>query len=200
MPKLNDTQLVILTAAAQRDDRLVLPLPGSLKLDAAAESRTLKGLIKRTLIATRPAARGEPAWQAGDGEPRQTLIVTEAGLAAIGVTDDADSATIPKALPKRSTTRRTNKRAGKAEASKAPSRKGQKPAKTGDDSPKRVGKVAQIRELLERPNGAGIDELTAATGWQPHSVRAALTGLRKRGIDVQREKQDGETRYRVVAA
>jgi hypothetical protein len=54
--------------------------------------------------------------------------------------------------------------------------------------------------LLKRPEGASITDLTAATGWQAHSVRAALTGLRKRDIAVASERQDGVTRYRVAAA
>jgi DNA-binding transcriptional regulator PaaX len=41
----------------------------------------------------------------------------------------------------------------------------------------------------------------AKTGWQPHSVRAALTGLRKRGLAITREKNDaGVTVYRLAEA
>lgn len=59
-------------------------------------------------------------------------------------------------------------------------------------------KQATIRSLLERPDGASIAELTRATKWQAHSVRAALTGLRKAGTDVVRTKDDGgTTRYRI---
>ena len=48
---------------------------------------------------------------------------------------------------------------------------------------------------------AAISDLTAATGWQVHSVRAALTGLRKDGKELIREKDDaGVTRYRLTAA
>jgi hypothetical protein len=65
---------------------------------------------------------------------------------------------------------------------------------------KRPGKVDQILALVKRPEGANIEELTAVTGWQAHSVRAALSGLRKRDIAVGSERQDGVTRYRVAAA
>lgn len=59
-------------------------------------------------------------------------------------------------------------------------------------------KQAIIQGLVERPNGASIVELTKATKWQAHSVRAALTGIRKSGTDVVRTKDDGgTTRYRV---
>ncbi len=57
-----------------------------------------------------------------------------------------------------------------------------------------------ILDLLQRPTGASISELTKATGWQPHSVRAALTGLRKKGREVVRTKDDqGVTRYCIKA-
>ena len=54
--------------------------------------------------------------------------------------------------------------------------------------------------LLKRPEGASIDQLVAATGWLPHTARAALTGLKKKGHKVASEKLDGQTRvYRVTA-
>ena len=66
--------------------------------------------------------------------------------------------------------------------------------------PIRRSKKAAILGLLERPDGAAIGDLTAATGWQVHSVRAALTGLRKDGKELIRAKDDaGVTRYRVAA-
>jgi len=62
-----------------------------------------------------------------------------------------------------------------------------------------VTKKAKIETLLRHASGADITELTAATGWQAHSVRAALTGLRKAGHEVSRQRDDGGTaRYRLV--
>ena len=67
--------------------------------------------------------------------------------------------------------------------------------------PIRQSKKAAILGLLERPDGAAISDLTAATGWQVHSVRAALTGLRKDGKELIRTKDEvGVTRYRLTAA
>ena len=61
-------------------------------------------------------------------------------------------------------------------------------------------KADTILDLVQRPTGASISELTKATGWQPHSVRAALTGLRKKGREVVRTKDDqGVTRYFIEA-
>ena len=48
-------------------------------------------------------------------------------------------------------------------------------------------------KLLRRENGASMAQLQKATGWQPHSVRAALSGLRKQGIEVVRSKDQAGT-------
>ncbi len=64
---------------------------------------------------------------------------------------------------------------------------------------KRQTKKAIVAALLGRTEGASMDELTTATGWQPHSVRARLTGLRKTGQEVARHKDAaGTTRYRLT--
>src|SRR5208282_6685546 len=49
-------------------------------------------------------------------------------------------------------------------------------------APRGGTKLAEVVELLQRDRGATIDELIDATGWLPHTTRAALTGLRKRGF------------------
>jgi hypothetical protein len=67
-------------------------------------------------------------------------------------------------------------------------------------APARSSKKAVIVSLLERPHGAALSDLTGATGWQVHSVRAALTGLRKEGREVVRSKDEsGVTHYRLPA-
>jgi hypothetical protein len=58
-------------------------------------------------------------------------------------------------------------------------------------------KAALVLDLLRHPTGVSIDELVAATGWLPHSIRAALTGLRKKGYLLTSEKVDGVRHYRV---
>ena len=66
----------------------------------------------------------------------------------------------------------------------------------------RVGsKLAQVTALLNRPDGANLDEMVSATGWLPHTMRAALTGLRKRGYRIERQRSDeGKSIYRIVLA
>ncbi len=77
--------------------------------------------------------------------------------------------------------------------------------KTHTDAPKaeprdgRRTKADTILRLLRRPKGASLAQLQNATEWQAHSVRAALTGLRKRGHAVERTKDaKGVTRYRIT--
>ena len=68
-------------------------------------------------------------------------------------------------------------------------------------APRQGTKIARVIELLQRDQGAKLEELIAATGWLPHTARAALTSLRHRGYDVHLER--GETGrasvYRAVA-
>jgi hypothetical protein len=57
----------------------------------------------------------------------------------------------------------------------------------------RQTKIARVLAMLQRPSGATIDALCKATGWQAHSVRAALTGLRKAGHEIERSEADSKT-------
>jgi hypothetical protein len=60
-------------------------------------------------------------------------------------------------------------------------------------------KTAIVRKLLSRPRGASLGEITAVTGWQAHSIRSFLTGLRKKGLALEREqRRDGSTSYRLL--
>ena len=80
-----------------------------------------------------------------------------------------------------------------------------KAAKTRKAAPtpaKSASKQDQVLVLLRRQNGASIEEIVAATDWQPHSVRGFLSGAVKKrlGIDVISEKgADGVRRYYVAA-
>lgn len=57
-----------------------------------------------------------------------------------------------------------------------------------------IKKSDVFEQLLTRDGGASLDELTAATGWQSHSCRAFLTGLRKKGWTIERGRRaDGTT-------
>lgn len=60
-------------------------------------------------------------------------------------------------------------------------------------------KQAIVIDLLARPGGATLGALIDATGWLPHTTRAVLSGLRKKGFDLSSEKPDGgERRYSIM--
>ena len=66
--------------------------------------------------------------------------------------------------------------------------------------PRDGSKQALLVELLNRPEGASLEDLLGATGWLPHTTRAALTGIRRRGYEIARgTADDGQSRYRVTA-
>ena len=71
---------------------------------------------------------------------------------------------------------------------------------TGQGAPAAAtgSKSAAVVALLERESGATLAELIGATGWLPHTTRAALTGLRKKGHNIERDKRGEETCYRII--
>jgi hypothetical protein len=96
-------------------------------------------------------------------------------------------------------TRRPRKSAGQRVASRKPRKQAAAPAASPSATPARQTKKGSILALLQRPKGAAIGELIEATGWQVHSVRAALTGLRKEGKELVRDKNEaGVTLYRIA--
>ena len=93
-------------------------------------------------------------------------------------------------------------REAKADAVVAPDQ-AQAPAVSPRDEaqlapPKRPSKTEAVLTLLKRPEGATLGELVAATGWLPHTTRAAMAGLKKKGHQVTRTKVDGVSRYIVA--
>lgn len=67
-------------------------------------------------------------------------------------------------------------------------------------TPRTGSNTATVIALLSRDEGATLTELVKATDWLPHTIRAALTGLRKKGHAIERTKRDGMTCYRIAAA
>ena len=60
-------------------------------------------------------------------------------------------------------------------------------------------KQQQLAALVVRDEGATLDQMIAATGWLPHTTRAALTGLKKKGYVISSDKVEGVRTYRAVA-
>jgi hypothetical protein len=174
MPELTDTQTLVLSRAATRPGNLALPL--LMGLSGAAAKMAVTKMIERGWLEEVEAnlRRGEPLWrETGDGHGT-TLIATEAGLEAIG---------IEPIVANTVTGLRKAKQATEAQAGPVASGAAEAPKpitiRTGT-------KQAQIIALLQRPEGASIAEITAATGWMAHSARGLISGSLKKklGLDV----------------
>jgi hypothetical protein len=196
MTRLTDTQLIVLSSAAQHDEGLATR-PAN--LNAAAAMKVSSSLIGKGLVREIRAKADAPVWHESD-DGRFALKITKAGREAIGVEDEEAQDALPQsAAPVQSQSKKSaSMRAGKKDAQKASAtpRKGRKdkPGSDGGFSPAdfRAGsKQAKIVELMKRAKGATLDELVEATDWLPHTTRAALTGLRKRGLTVERVKDEG---------
>ncbi|MCB2059314.1 MAG: DUF3489 domain-containing protein [Novosphingobium sp.] len=177
--RLNDTQLILLSHGAQNDTGAMLPLPASLQQEEDRARKELKSLLRRDLIAEREVTRGNEAWRS-DGDLSFGLFLTDKGCQAIGVSGCSDAGTCPaesaEAQP-----------AAAIESSLAPT-----------SSPRAGTKLAAVMELLTRKEGATLDDMVKATGWLPHTTRAALTGLKKKSHTLTSEKVDGVRRYYVA--
>lgn len=174
-PKLNDTQLVLLSAAAQRENGSLLPAPASLTAKPPQIKKAMEALKARLLIIEAPVTSPAEMWSQDDDGPLG-LMITEAGRSAINASANFEAVTGNAAR---------HALGGEAE-----------PAEAEGRTTSRGAKQQLLIELLMREEGASIEEITAATSWLPHSARAMLTGLRKRGFAVSSDKTDSIRRYR----
>lgn len=83
----------------------------------------------------------------------------------------------------------------------ATSKSSRKTLNSAPEAPPATGnKTGRVIALLRRPGGASLAEITDATDWLPHSARAVLTGLRKKGHSIEKCKVDGVTRWSITVA
>lgn len=185
MAKLTDTQLIVLSKAAAGEDGLAV-VPA--KMNKAAASKVGSSLVARKLMRELKAKPGMPVWREDEDGRGISLMITRAGRDAIGVDDVAEAGADVAPPAKR------HKAGGKAMAPASVS------ATThGASAPREGSKQALVVEMLSKKAGATLDALVDVTGWLPHTTRAALTGLRKRGFTVERSRSEGETSvYRIV--
>ena len=182
--KLTDAQLAMMSAAAQRKDRC-FSAPATIK--GAALSKVSAKLAKPGLAREIEAKPGGPIWRRDDAGQGYALKLTAAGLKAIAVEEGPQDAIEPGDAPQPHTKNRA-----------IPDQESH-PARVA--APRDRSKLALVIELLRRADGATIVDLTQATGWLPHTTRAALTGLRKRGYAVIRERIGaGDSVYRISDA
>jgi len=187
MTKISDTQAIILSAAAQRENRIALPLPESLRGGAAAKvvgAMLAKGFLQEVDADMR---KGEPVWrETGDGHG-VTLVATDAGLAAIGIEPEgSDSApTGADAAPN---------------AEPAPNTATEPDSASKTRTPREGTKQATLIAMLRAPGGATLDEIVAATGWLSHTARGAMSGALKKklGLTITSDKVDGRGRVYAI--
>jgi hypothetical protein len=195
--KLTDTQLVILSAAAPREDRcLVAPE----RLKGAALQKLARKLISAGFAKEIKAKSDTPIWRRDEvSGASYALKLTAAGAEAIRIDEGVESENAPNEVGalenQKKTTISSEGKASEALESIEPV------AAAGPCAPRGGSKLAHVIGLLQRDHGATIDELMAATGWLAHTTRAALTGLRKRGFVVAIDRSDNErgSFYRIKA-
>ena len=171
MSKLTDTQLAILSEAAQ-DPECRVTIPDRLRGGAVA--KVVGPLLAKGLVEEAAHRPGLVAYRTAEDGSQLSLVITDAGLEALGIEIEPAAE-----LPVEET------------------REGPAPTRT----PRSGTKQAMLIGILERPEGATIEEVIAATGWQAHTVRGAISGaLKKRlGIAVTSVKVEGRGRvYRVA--
>lgn len=200
-PRLTDLQLVLLSSAAQRPDGMLLPLPETIRAKGKTLERSLTKMLGLGLIEECPARTPERIWRNDDDGHRIALRISTAGQEVLGLdaapTDVEDSAS-PDSDPSKdkvfaAAIGDTSKAEGTVEAGIAPL-----PSSAGP-SVKPGTKQTQLVEHLSRPGGASIADLGGLLGWQPHTVRAALTGLRKKGYRITNARDAFDvTVYRVT--
>ena len=71
---------------------------------------------------------------------------------------------------------------------------------TRQGAPARPSKTARLEAMLRRPKGATQKQLEASLGWQPHTVRAAISRLRKGGAEVTLDRSVRTPTYRIDSA
>ncbi len=219
MTKLSDAQLVVLSAACQRPDRNVLPLPERIKGGAA--HKIITSLLGKQLIEEVAAGPSEPVWRDSEDDSRTTLRATVAAFRALGIELEEDVA----AGKEQGGGRPLNGGSAVDAVSDQQADTPAQPATGGDRADASTGeptaadtvprsptggqvrktrpdtKQAKLVAMLQQPEGASLDEIVAATGWQAHTVRGAIAGALKKklGLTVTSDKIGGRGRvYRVA--
>ncbi|ODS01868.1 hypothetical protein AUC71_02965 [Methyloceanibacter marginalis] len=191
--KLSDAQLVILSAAAQRPDGSLLPLPESLAKKGAAQNRVMIEILCKRKLAEEKQTKNDASEWRRDKEGRPLgLFITKSGLLALGIneTEETKPARAAASLPRQRKTAAPRSKARKASVAKPKERA--TPAHS---------KQQAVIKMLRRKSGVTIDDIVAETGWQRHSVRGFFAGLVKKKLKlplVSAVNKDGVRRYYIA--
>ena len=199
--KLSETQIALLNSASQREDRYALPPKGS-KLNQARKAAAK--LIETGLLREVQAKKDAPFWKREEETGHAyALKLTAAGIKAIAgerqIGDGAGEERQPGDAGRRSGA--GCKAGSSTKAVEADEREPGPAISTSSTAPRAGTKINEVIAMLGRWDGATIGELIAATGWLPHTTRAALTGLRKRGYELILDRSDRArgSIYRIAA-
>jgi hypothetical protein len=200
---LSDTQLIILSAASQRDDHAVI-LPAN--LNGSAAKKVVDRLLKQNLLQELRAKDDMPVWRRGDDNRPYALRITEGGLKAIEVgavagapDDNATSGPDDVVAVNKPTETKEQPRSGRRSTAKKAAVPPVKASKASSGRATLDSKRDRVVALLRQPKGATLDILVKATGWQKHSVRGFLAGTvrKKLKLPLLSEKIDGIRTYRI---
>jgi Protein of unknown function (DUF3489) len=156
--KLTDTQLVMLSAAAQREDRCI-EAPPSLK--GAAAQKIATKLVAAGLVKEMKAKPGAHIWRRDDENSQAFVLkLTAAGLKAIAVEDAEAAGPAVEISPPATGEVPTNIVDHEAPAENVA-------GSTTIAMPREGSKLAAVVDLLRREDGATVEELAGAMGWEP---------------------------------
>jgi hypothetical protein len=202
MPNVMDIQSIVLSKAAAHASGAAEKPAG---LRPAGLLKLGQSLVDQKLMREVRAKRGMPIWRIDDGGQPISLIITKAGRAAISPSDqDPVRVEVERPDPLKhpglhDTVQDELSRLD--DDRKPPSTRGRGKTNAGLSPARAVSKQAKVIAMLSDGSGATMESLIASTGWLPHTTRAALSGLRKRGYAVERTQEaDGRSRYRITGA